>query len=417
MPRQPAERPLAPPVPGSIRAFESELDAFDFALLDAGHFVIYRNVWRSSEATSAPGRIVQGAVLERTGFLHRNVAEAVARSGLDDGVAVSLAYRGETLEFLKPARHSVSTGAERRGDLLHSARLSAPFADLEVVFSASELDAAAAVTVLAWILGVFVVLLGLMFWLTYRLGAGYIALSEQQQDFVSAISHELKTPLTSIRMHSEMLRAGWVDESKRAQYYEDIHSESERLSRLIDNVLQLARMRRSRLPLQLQQMPLAELLQRVMPPVVTRVEQAGFVLEQDILGGSASGSVPPVTLRVDPDALAQVLLNLVDNAVKFAADAEPRRVILQIEAVAREVIFRVRDFGPGIPADQRNRIFELFYRSEAELTRETSGTGIGLALVKQLVAGMGGRVAVGNADPGAEFTVTLPAADAAGDAA
>ncbi len=136
----------------------------------------------------------------------------------------------------------------------------------------------------------------------------------------------------------------------------------------------------------------------------TQAERAGFALA--VRDGVPAGTV----LALDADAFAQILINLVDNALKFSAGAERR----EIEIASRLesdglVLYTVRDFGPGIPKGQMKKIFELFYRPTDEITRSTTGTGIGLALVQQLAAAMGGRVEVRNCDPGAEFRVSFPA--------
>jgi two-component system phosphate regulon sensor histidine kinase PhoR len=231
-----------------------------------------------------------------------------------------------------------------------------------------------------------------------------IQLVRQQQDFVSAVSHELKTPLTSIRMYGEMLREGWVPEEKRPGYYQFIHDESERLSRLINNVLQLARMTRNEHHLEPHPIACAELMDLARSKVAGRVETAGFTLRVDY---------PPETgevlVRADPDAFAQILINLVDNAVKFSAKAQLREVEIGCERLRGGAVrFWVRDYGPGVPRDQMKKVFRLFYRAEGALTRKTPGTGIGLALVQGLAQAMGGAVDLVNRNPGAEARLTLP---------
>ena len=241
------------------------------------------------------------------------------------------------------------------------------------------------------------------FYLMYRFGAGQMRLARQQQDFVSAVSHELKTPLTSIRMYGEMLKEGWADDAKRQTYYDYIHGESERLSRLIENVLQLARLTRNPQRFDLRSVTVAELMDVARSKVATQVERAGFELV--VRNETPEGT----TVVVDLDCAAQIFINLVDNALKFSAGAAAKKV----EIAARRsgdaaVLLTVRDYGPGVPKTQLKKIFELFYRAENELTRETVGTGIGLALVRQLAAAMGARVDARNCEPGAEFRVAFP---------
>ena len=110
----------------------------------------------------------------------------------------------------------------------------------------------------------------------------------------------------------------------------------------------------------------------------------------------------------ETDALTQILINLTDNAVKFAARSEIRRILFTVVGDGRSTEIRVRDFGPGIPRGERRRIFQQFYRIGREMTRSTPGTGIGLALVKMLTEAMGGKVEVTNQTPGAEFRLIFP---------
>ena len=137
--------------------------------------------------------------------------------------------------------------------------------------------------------------------------------------------------------------------------------------------------------------------------VATQVERAGFAL--DVRNETPEGTA----VVVDVDCAAQIFINLVDNALKFSAGAAERRSRSR-RGVASDggVLFTVRDYGPGVPKTQMKKIFELFYRAENELTRETVGTGIGLALVRQLAAAMGARVDVRNCEPGAEFRLHFP---------
>ena len=384
-----------------IRIFESEIDPFEFSLLDSGHFVLFRKVWRDGE------RYIQGLLLEQQAFLDGVIRDAFRATALAAMSDLIVAYQGEVFAAFRgqSARDYLASAAQLRGALLHQRRLSAPLGDMQLLFSVTRLPAGPGARVLGWVSVVLVLVLCGGFYLVYRLGAGQIALARQQQDFVSAVSHELKTPLTSIRMYAEMLREGWAPEDKKQSYYAFIHDESERLSRLIGNVLQLARMNRSEVTVDVKATRVSELIDAVSSPVSSQIERAGFTLRLDC--DAAAGRA---VIEVDGDAFTQILINLVDNAVKFSAQAEPRAIDiacrLQRDA---SVAFSVRDYGPGVPRDQMKKIFRLFYRSESELTRETVGTGIGLALVRQLVEAMGGQVDVLNRMPGAEFRVVFPA--------
>jgi len=255
--------------------------------------------------------------------------------------------------------------------------------------------------VLGWVTLVLAVVFVGGFVSLYRMGLSQISLARQQQDFVSAISHELKSPLTSIRMYGEMLKEGWADEEKRQSYYEFIHDESERLSRLISNVLQLAKITRNEPQFDLKPTNVGELMSTTESKISNQIERAGFELRFKTINDADK-----VTIKIDQDCFAQIIINLVDNAIKFSRNAENKVIEISSRVSGdNRVLFSVRDYGPGIPKDQLKKIFQLFYRSESELTRETVGTGIGLAIVHQLTLAMDGDVDMLNAEPGAEFRV------------
>ena len=218
------------------------------------------------------------------------------------------------------------------------------------------------------------------------------------------MSHELKTPLTSIRMYGELLREGWVDEDKKKTYYDFIFNESERLSRLINNVLQLARVTKNEQQARRVNVSIAMLLEDNLVRIKSQLEPEGFSLQLNI-----DEDVKQSYINVDGDWLTQILINLVDNAIKFSSDAEQKVIVLGVRRMANKtILLTIRDFGPGIAKDQMRKIFKLFYRSENELTRETVGTGIGLALVHQLIKGMDGDIGLVNCDPGVEFKLNFP---------
>ena len=378
-----------------IRTFETEIDPMEFSLLDSGHFVLFRRVWRDGE------RYVQGLLIEPQLLLKALIATAYGESVLSSMSELIIAYQGDVIKTyeINNTYDYMSSSQKMDSELLYQTRLVAPFGDLEMIFSLSRLPVGAGSQVIIWaalILGI--VLVG-GFILLYRLGAGAISLGQQQQDFVSAVSHELKTPLTSIRMYGEILREGWADEARKKSYYDFIFNESERLSRLINNVLHLARMTRNEQKPGLEDIKLEVLLSDLRPKLQTQLENAGFKLELN-----CAEPVLTSKLRIDNDWFTQILINLVDNAIKFSGDADDKIVRITIRLLQDEYIqVCVRDFGPGVAKDQMKKIFKLFYRSENELTRETVGTGIGLALVHQLVTGMEGEVDVVNCEPGVEF--------------
>jgi len=286
-------------------------------------------------------------------------------------------------------------------ELLYQSRLIAPFGDIELIYSLARLPIGAGGQIIIWSALVLAIVLVGGFLMLYRLGVGQISLARQQHDFVSAVSHELKTPLTSIRMYGEMLREGWADEGKKKTYYDFIFHEAERLTRLINNVLQMARMSRNEQTSSLVDTTVASALSELKPRLESQLEPSGFVLS---IEGDADAAGKQI--KIDLDWFIQIFINLVDNAVKFSANAEAKRIDFRYQLMQDgKIQFSVRDYGPGIAADQMKQIFKLFYRSENELTRETIGTGIGLALVRQLADAMHGDVDVVNCEPGAEFRI------------
>ena len=386
-----------------IQTFETEVDPLEFSLLDSGHFVLFRRVWRDGE------RYVQGMLLEPQTFINSLVAPPFRESVLSTMSDLIVAHQGDVVEVYgaQYAQDTMSTAPAQENELLYTNRLVAPFGDIELIFSLTRLSVGAGSKVIVWVaLIISVVLIG-GFSMLYRLGARQIALGQQQQDFVSAVSHELKTPLTSIRMYGEILREGWADETRKKSYYDFIFNESERLSRLINNVLHLARMTRNEQKPDRKEISVEELLTELRPKLDSQLEMAGFKLELE-----CTEQVKATRLCIDSDWLTQVLINLIDNAIKFSSSAELKTVQLHIRLLQDgRLQFSVRDFGPGVAKDQMKKIFKLFYRSENELTRETLGTGIGLALVHQLVVGMGGEVDLVNCEPGVEFRIRFPVVD------
>lgn len=225
-------------------------------------------------------------------------------------------------------------------------------------------------------------------------------LARRKSDFLSAVSHELRAPVTTIRMYAEMLRDGWVDDAtRRGEYESAIVSEGERLSRLVENVLAYSRRERGK-PLDFRDGDLAEKVREVAGLERPVFQKAGLALEVE-----APDRLP---WRFDPDAVTQILVNLLDNARKHSRDAEDRRVTVRLAATPEAARLEVQDRGGGIPVAEQRRIFEAFYRVGDELTRETRGAGLGLALVRRLARGHRGDVTV-RSEPGrgATFTVRL----------
>jgi signal transduction histidine kinase len=384
-----------------ISTFESEIDPLEFSLLDSGHFVLFRKVWREGE------RYIQGLLIDQAAFIRGAFDNRFNETGLSAMSNLIVAFQDDVIHTLTGKRYSDYPNSSQAfdGALLYRNRLSAPLDSLELIYSINGLPPGPGATVIGWLTLVLVSVFVGGFYVLYRLGLSQISLARQQQDFVSAVSHELKTPLTSIRMYGEMLKEGWAEPEKRQQYYEFIHDESERLTRLISNVLQLANITRNEPQFDLKPVTVGELMNQIESKISSQVQRAGFELKFQ-----KDEQADKATINIDEDCFAQIIINLVDNAIKFSKDAKEKRIGITSKLTSdNKVMFAVRDFGPGVSRNQMKKIFKLFYRAESELTRETVGTGIGLAIVHQLSAAMNGKVDVINQEPGAEFRVSFPA--------
>jgi signal transduction histidine kinase len=227
-------------------------------------------------------------------------------------------------------------------------------------------------------------------------------LASLKTSFVSNVSHELRTPLTSIRMYAEMLESAGdrLPEAERRRQLAVIRSESGRLERLIDAVLDFATLHRGTKKYQFEFEEVGELVRAAAEDFRDQAEAQGFSYTVEVEGG-----LPEV--RVDADAIRQVLLNLLSNAVKYSED--DRRITVRAFRRDDAVAVQVEDHGIGIAAAEQQRIFEDFYRVDARLSSARQGVGLGLTLVRRIVEAHGGRVAVESAlGRGARFTVWLP---------
>ena len=237
--------------------------------------------------------------------------------------------------------------------------------------------------------------------LTYRNVTRELALAKLKSDFVSNVSHELRTPLALIRLYAETLELGRISSSgKQQEYYEIIRKESERLTSLINNILDFSRIESGKKEYSFRETNVADLVRSTLESYRYEIEQNGFQFEQKI-----DNDVPP--LWVDREAIARSLLNLVNNAVKYSANEKYLGVRLyrHTSGVNLEVV----DRGIGIPAKEQLKIFEKFYRVGDPLVHNTKGSGLGLSLVQHIVQAHGGEVAVESAPgKGSKFIITLP---------
>jgi len=251
------------------------------------------------------------------------------------------------------------------------------------------------------ILGVISVLLTGGIILTHRNISREMALARLKSDFVSNVSHELRTPLSLIRLYAETLEMGRLKSADKYQeYYGIIRKESERLTALINNILDFSRIEAGRKEYDFRQTDMRELVRNTLESYRYQIEQSGFAFEEKI-----AEDVPPIS--VDREAMARSLLNLVNNALKYSQDQKYIGVNLFRDngSVKLEVV----DHGIGIPQGEQQKIFDKFYRVGDPLVHNTKGSGLGLSLVRHIVQAHGGEVVVDSVPGrGSKFTINLP---------
>ena len=228
-------------------------------------------------------------------------------------------------------------------------------------------------------------------------------LAQRRAAFVSAVTHELRTPLTALRLHSDLLADERVaaDPQRRANRIGVIRGEAARLAHLIENVLDYARLERRRPP-EPRTVALTELLNPLLPRLAERLNAVGLILEVAVL--------PPVAVRCDPAAVERILLNLADNAAKYAASASDRRIEFSVLIADHRVGLILRDHGPGLAADAQARLFVPFARSAEAAAGSAPGIGLGLALCRRLARAQGGDLRPHPVSHGCAMELCLPLA-------
>lgn len=232
---------------------------------------------------------------------------------------------------------------------------------------------------------------------------------QAQRDFVANVSHDLRTPLTSIRGFSQAILDGAAaDEESGRRAAQIINEEADRMARLVDDLLELARMDAGQVVMAQEPVPVSPLLQESMEKMALRAEEGDVALELDLAGD--------LVVRGDRDRLAQVLTNLLDNALKHTPQGG--RVVLAARSVEEPSVrgdtakalgqISVADTGAGIPSEELSRIFERFYRGDKSRTREGKGSGLGLAIAKEIVVAHGGQIWAESVEGlGTKFIITL----------
>jgi signal transduction histidine kinase len=227
--------------------------------------------------------------------------------------------------------------------------------------------------------------------------------SERRGVFASTLAHEMRTPLTTFRMYTELLAKGMVTEdSERQTLLETMHREAGRLDRLVKNVLAFARME-ARRGLAFESVVLGDCLDRILPRLIERAQAAAMRLRVQVTEDARMAQV-----QTDPIALEQILMNLVDNGCKYASQGDDRQIDLEVSIASAQILIRIQDHGPGIHPASRRHLFTAFaVRGTAE-DRAAPGVGLGLALSRRLARQLGGDLLHEPERPGASFRLELP---------
>ncbi|MBL9100800.1 MAG: HAMP domain-containing histidine kinase [Myxococcales bacterium] len=377
-PPQQAAPQAPPPVRPAAPAQESEVDYTPMAYLSLADQLVLQRVVSHAGTGS-----VQGVLLDR-GFLVDTWLPAVAERHAPAGGALVTRDPAACA-----APHPVSEHLPGVALCFPSASSATPPPD-RLAFQAGALLG----LILVVGAGVFVVA---------RAARRADELSAQKTAFVSAVSHELRTPLTTLRMHAEMLQEGLVPPQSLATFHDDLVRESVRLSRLVENVLAVSQLEEGRRVLDPRAGDLADHLREVVEGQARHVASKGFPPVELELPDD------PVPCKFDRQAIDQIVVNLLDNALKYAADGPDRGLRVSLECAPDRAVIHVADRGPGIPEAERERVFDRFYRVQRESTAHTPGTGLGLSLVRDLARAHGGDVRVGpRPGGGADFEVWIP---------
>jgi signal transduction histidine kinase len=256
------------------------------------------------------------------------------------------------------------------------------------------------------LIGLLDLTLGAGLYLVFSNVGREMRLAQLKSDFVANVSHELKTPLALIRLFAETLEMGRVQGTeKAAQYHRVINKETQRLTQLINNILDFSRIEAGKRDYRLAPVDVGRLVAEVVESYRFSIEQQGFHLDLRV-----AGDLPDV--EADREALSQAVLNLLNNAVKFSR--EHKAVHVEVRSGGDKVLVSVADRGIGIAKGEQRKIFDKFYRAEDSLVHETKGSGLGLSLVRHIVEAHRGRVEVESAPGrGSTFTLTLPVRAAA----
>jgi signal transduction histidine kinase/tetratricopeptide (TPR) repeat protein len=388
----------APALAVKSMAVEGRDGEFKRLALNIGSFAYFVSVGSAASGRGGSSDLVWGLLIDAEAYRDQVVGPALRRHFPAGGTSWSVTSREGTV--------LLRSDAPAAGPVIHRTNFpsSVPDWSLEFQQPPPHLIKTFLLSRRGLYFFVFLLIAGILVFglvLTTRSVSRELELARMKSDFVSTVSHEFKSPLTSIRQLAEMLQSGRVpSEERRQQYYDVLLEQSERLALLTDNILSLAKIEEGRAELKREPTDVGALLTEVVGSFQERVRHEGFDIELKL------GDRLP-RLALDRTALSQAVTNLVDNAVKYSGDS--RKVTVDAFVEGPSLTIAVRDFGIGIRKADIDRVFERFFRGGAGLTRTVKGSGLGLTLVREIVEAHGGKVHVAS-EPGkgSVFSVRLP---------
>jgi len=372
--------------------YRVEVAPLQSLLIDADQIFIFRRIMIDRKIYR------QGFILKVRAFLDYLAQNYFMNQPMARYASLRLQVMDQSREIAR-VQAGIST---RNPEFILKRAFPSPFAFLNATLSCEEIPRSAGRNTLMVMMVVLAAIFLVGLFAIYKSARALVDLSERRSQFVSSVTHELKTPLTNIRMYIEMLEQGIAKDTEREQeYFQIINSEGSRLSRLINNVLDLAKLEKKQRPLNLTQGTFEEVAAEVETVMQAKLQQEGFKLK------IVRGDIRP--FKYDREAMIQVLINLLENSIKFCQSALNKEITIRIYQESNRVKIAVSDHGPGIPRHALKKVFDDFYRVNNALARKTRGTGIGLALVKKFITLVGGNViAENNPRGGCTITISLP---------
>ena len=387
-----AERELRSAPSSETEKYQVEVAPLQSIFINNDQVFIFRRIMINNQIYR------QGFIVQVKAFLNHLAETHFVKQPLARYTNLSLKIKNQGIET-----EIVNTGAAaERVNFIINRTFPSPFTFLNATLLCDQIPRSASrgtLNIIIVIL-VFIILMGLF--AIYKSAQAVVDLSERRSKFVSSVTHELKTPLTNIRMYIEMLEQGIArDQDREQDYLKILGSESARLSRLINNVLELSKLEQKQRHVNLKEGTFDDVVQGVEAVMSEKLKKEGFTLIVN------TDDVRP--FKYDREVMILILINLIENSMKFGKTVTVREITLKLHHDADCVNISVSDTGPGIPRHALKKIFDDFYRAESSLTRTTGGTGIGLALVKKFATLMGGTVHAKNNDgPGCTITICLP---------